>query len=673
MTTSRVNAELLQAELDTARFRIAGFERESHALSATLELARSCATLSADADVARFVSDQCMHICKAEAVVLWVYDPEHSSLIVEQTTLPRSFVLRLERMTGHVLGRNSVRLELAEVAAMVSDTATSVDGLSTATFGLLSAHVATVLKRTYRLGPATLLSLTYGGQLLGFISIFMRADVSAPDREVTASVSSIAAIALRAARADSVQPRNDERYRLAFENSPDAMFLTDVNCSILAANATARTMFGRSNDELRAIGLRGVIDQSDANFAEVVEEVKQSRRFSGDFIFLDKDGKRFAGFAACAGFADFNGHSSAIVAVRGAAGKSTAADSLVASATRYRELVDSSLVGVYQTTIDGEIVFANESLVRMFGCASVDELTSFSADRFYRDPADRRQIVRLLQQKGQLSEFEYDFILLDGTVKTVLGGATLAGNIISGIAIDITDRKRSEIELRNTQRRLEQLSHRLLESQENERRAIARELHDEIGQVLTVAKIDLQTIQAGGDAERLARRLDENIDILDRCLMQVRNLSFDLRPPILDDLGLLPALRWQTQRHALRGNFTVQIVADDIPHRLDSDLETVSFRIVQEALTNIARHAQARNVEVTIRILGEELKLTIQDDGNGFDVKDLTLRANHGQTFGVMSMQGRAELLNGRFSIESEIAHGTKVTASLPLRFSERA
>ena len=552
MTTSSSKVAQLQAELDAARSKIAGFEKQSQSLSAILDLVRVCSALPSGTDIAPVLSEQLTRICNALAVVLWLYDPVRTSFILAATELPRSFVLRLERLVGHPLVGHALQVEPAAAAAMISGPAASVVDLSSATFGLLSPNMARVLKRAFSLRPVTLLTVAVDQELLGAISIFTRTDMEAPGGEISASLSAAAACAL-----------NSGRHR--------------------------------------------------------------------------------------------------------------AAESLAAQESRYRGLVDSALVGVYQATVDGEFVFANESLIRMLGCANENELKSGPIDRFYRDPADLRQFIQLLQQRGQLAKYEFDFLLPDGTVKTVLGGGTLTGNLISGIAIDISDRKHSEIELRNAQRRLEQLSHRLLETQENERRAIARELHDEIGQVLTVAKIDLQTIRAEGGENGLVRRLDENIEILDRCLIQVRNLSFDLRPPILDDLGLLPALRWQTQRHAQRGNFTVHMVADDIPSRLDPDLETVCFRIAHEALTNIARHAGARRVEITVRVLEDALKLTIRDDGNGFDVQHVLSGADHGRTFGVLSMQERAALLNGQFTIESEIARGTTVTASLPLRFATRA
>jgi signal transduction histidine kinase len=119
--------------------------------------------------------------------------------------------------------------------------------------------------------------------------------------------------------------------------------------------------------------------------------------------------------------------------------------------------------------------------------------------------------------------------------------------------LDITERKKAEVDLRSAKSRLQRLSRRLLEVQENDRRAIARELHDEIGQILTAAKIDLQVVRRGKIPEDLAARLDENIASLDNCLSRVRNLSLDLRPSMLDDLGLVAALRWQLNRQAERG------------------------------------------------------------------------------------------------------------------------
>jgi len=215
--------------------------------------------------------------------------------------------------------------------------------------------------------------------------------------------------------------------------------------------------------------------------------------------------------------------------------------------------------------------------------------------------------------------------------------------------------------------RLQSLSHRLMEVQEAERRRIARELHDEIGQALTAVKINLQMMQNLPDASALGSRLEESVDIIERVLQQARTLSRDLRPPLLDDLGLVAALRWYLNRQAQRSGFAAQFVAEPLAVRLPVNLETACFRLAQEALTNVARHAQAGQVCMELRHHPAELQLSIRDDGVGFDVNAALERASRGESLGLLGMQERVLLMGGELAIESAPAHGTEVRARFPI------
>ena len=217
---------------------------------------------------------------------------------------------------------------------------------------------------------------------------------------------------------------------------------------------------------------------------------------------------------------------------------------------------------------------------------------------------------------------------------------------------------------------LQILSRQLLEAQENERRHIARELHDEIGQALTAVKINLQAAQRTPEA--LVSYLEDSISIVDRTVQQVRTLSLDLRPALLDDLGLVVALRWYVDRQAQRTGFTAQFVADPLETRPRPDIETACFRVAQEALTNVVRHARAQQVRVELRQRDTELHLLIRDDGKGFDVRTAQERAAQGASMGLLGMQERVWLVGGQIAIESAPAWGTEIRVRFPLQNSRQ-
>jgi signal transduction histidine kinase len=223
--------------------------------------------------------------------------------------------------------------------------------------------------------------------------------------------------------------------------------------------------------------------------------------------------------------------------------------------------------------------------------------------------------------------------------------------------------------LQDANLRLQSLSSRMLEVQENERRHIARELHDEIGQALTAVKLHLQSaLRRSGPGT--TQPLEECVAITDQALEQVRNLSLNLRPSQLDDLGLVAALRWQIGRQAAASGLDTEFVADELSERLEPALETACFRFVQEAMTNIIRHAAARHAWIEARRRDDRLRVSVRDDGKGFDVGTATREAIARGSLGLLGMQERVGLAGGRLNVSSRPGGGTTIVADFPLRFA---
>jgi signal transduction histidine kinase len=225
--------------------------------------------------------------------------------------------------------------------------------------------------------------------------------------------------------------------------------------------------------------------------------------------------------------------------------------------------------------------------------------------------------------------------------------------------------KKSRAQLRSLSRRLE-------EAHENERRHLSRELHDQIGQALTAAKINTDILRAGAQPDLVAR-LNENAAILDDLLQQTRRISLDLRPPLLDDLGLVPALRWyvnqQAERTGLQANFVADPLVDDVP----PPIRIACFRLAQEAITNVVRHAQARTLTVELSRADTSLRLIVRDDGKGFDVGAAKARADRGASLGLLGMMDRAALAGGSARVISSPGNGTTVEIVLPLEIAASA
>jgi signal transduction histidine kinase len=231
-------------------------------------------------------------------------------------------------------------------------------------------------------------------------------------------------------------------------------------------------------------------------------------------------------------------------------------------------------------------------------------------------------------------------------------------------------RQQAEAKRREYSRKLKLLSRRLVEVQETERRHLALELHDEIGQALTVAQMNLQALLQSTGADALAPRLNESLTVIERVLDQVQDISLNLRPSLLDDLGLEPTLRWYTNRHAALAGLQAEVRVDPLARRLDPAVEIQCFRIAQEALTNVVKHAKARTVTVEVSQDDQQLHLFVRDDGVGFDVADVREQVVRGASLGLLGMEERATLAGGGLQHHSTPGQGTEVHAWFPLKWA---
>ncbi|MGH7233763.1 MAG: sensor histidine kinase, partial [Nitrospiraceae bacterium] len=244
-------------------------------------------------------------------------------------------------------------------------------------------------------------------------------------------------------------------------------------------------------------------------------------------------------------------------------------------------------------------------------------------------------------------------------------------NLINSLADSVSsylERKRAEEALQGAHERLQALSRQLMHVQEQERRQLARDLHDEIGQALTAVKMNLQTLQRGGGTSGIAPPLEDSIGIIDGMLQHVRDLSLDLRPSLLDDLGLVSAVKWYVSRQAERAGWTAEVMAEESLSRLPADMAVACYRVVQEAVTNAMRHAKASRISVSLQRRDRELEIVIHDDGVGFNASEAHMRAVRGQSLGLVGMEERIRILEGRLTIDSDPGQGTRVTVRIPLR-----
>ena len=346
---------------------------------------------------------------------------------------------------------------------------------------------------------------------------------------------------------------------------------------------------------------------------------------------------------------------------------------LARSQTQLASIIDSAMDAIITVDEQQRIVIWNATAERIFGCAAAEALGQplgrFVPARYRDQHGDHiRAFGRTgatIRAMGALQPLMA--LRTNGAefpIEASISHETIEGRqLFTVILRDITERVRAETALRSSARQMHHLSRRLVVVQEAERRHLARELHDEIGQMLTGLNLLLE-VGTAFSMDLLTERMHEAQALVNELTVRVRTLSLDLRPSMLDDFGLLPTLLWHIQRYTAQTQIQVDFKHNGLERQLDPMIAVAAYRVVQEALTNIARYAQVARVDVQDWAGQTTLGIQIEDQGRGFDLAAV-LAAR--QSNGLAGMQERATLLGGQVTIDSTPGEGTRVFVELPL------
>lgn len=345
---------------------------------------------------------------------------------------------------------------------------------------------------------------------------------------------------------------------------------------------------------------------------------------------------------------------------------------------------EHAAIGLSITDLDGRILDVNSAYCSITGYTE-SELRNIIDSQTLVHAADlprvREKIRSLITGEVPAFVIEQRYVKKDGSIAWVQNSVSIVRDQarrpvkIATVTQDITERKVTEASLSEIEarKRAEQeaarnYSRRLIEAQEAERRRISRELHDQVGQVLTAVKMNLHALQYELTETTTRLSIDHNLRAIDEAVDQVRDLSVDLRPLLLDDFGLVVAVRWYLERETRDIGIPAKFVSGSVSEddRFSTELETACFRIVQEGVTNIVRHAKAKRISVTLERVLSDLILLISDDGAGFDAR--SLRNGAAGTLGLRGMEERAQAVGGTIIIDSAPKVGTEICVRFPIR-----
>ena len=469
----------------------------------------------------------------------------------------------------------------------------------------------------------------------------------------------------------------EQKYRQIFENAGEGIFQSTPEGFYLTANPALARMHGFDSPEELIRSRRDISREIYVNptqreeFKQLLEEHGSVGGFEHQTI--RKDGSTI--------WISVNAH-----AVRDDAGnilyyEGTAQDiterklaerALRESEERYRELFENSKDAFYVHDMDGIYTSVNRAAEKLSGY-SRDQIVGKHFSEFMT-PEYARQVQRQLQKKlesaGETS-YEIEMITKKGRhIPVEISSRLIFENDVpigvQGCVRDISEKKKAQEAARN-------YSRRVIEAQEAERRRISRELHDQVGQILTAVKMNLHVLQHKCTQPEILVSINDNLKVIDEAVDQIRDLSVDLRPLLLDDLGLVVALRWYLERQTRNLGIPAQFVSGSLDEddRFSSELETACFRIVQEGVTNIVRHARAKRISVRLERVISDLVLLITDDGAGFDARMLR-SSNSTSTLGLRGMEERAHAVGGSITIDSAPALGTEICVRLPIKGEKR-
>ena len=439
-----------------------------------------------------------------------------------------------------------------------------------------------------------------------------------------------------------------------FEAVPDGLLVVDSDDRIRFCNHAAACLFNRSANQLTGRPVRGFLD------------IDRATRVSGRISRLVREGMPDCYIEVETARFDLDRNEpSRLFFVRDVTQRYLA--------SREHRLLRACMAQIEDTVLITEahpldspgpkVVFANEALERTTGFPP--EALLGRSPRILQgegtDPAARRRIRRALEQGEPVCETVLNY--------TVTGEAFW--NQVNIVPITFQEEgetffcsvQRDISEQLAREQRLRQLNVAMEEAVEQERRRVARDLHDELGQLLSAIKLDLGRIRRTQPGDEINALLDGAGSTIEQAIAQVRSIATQLRPSSLDDLGFVAAARWLVEKTENRLDVPVRWNGPSTDLDLPLPIATALFRILQEALTNIGRYAQASYIEVRFRSLGDRVELEVQDDGNGFD----TSRAQRGSGLGLMGMKERAESHQGRLQIESAPGEGCLLTAVMPL------
>ena len=457
-----------------------------------------------------------------------------------------------------------------------------------------------------------------------------------------------------------------------FDLAPEAMLIVDASSRVLKVNQEFTSLFGFRLDEMAGQPIDDFIVPPELK-AEAAAASTMSRTGRRSFLETErcrKDGKRIAVSVHCTPIAYGTDQQITFSIYKDISQRVRAEEALRQSEEKFEKAFRASPDAMVISTVDdGRIIDVNQRYLTLFGFTAREEVIGHTTDELgiYETVQERQRVVDELRTKGFVADMDCRINARGRGVRVFQVSVELlelegVPRMLS-VGRDVTDARAARSELLRSRGRLRELAARLETVREEERAAIAREIHDELGQELTGLRLELSWLRRAIPARsHLHERVQAMVGQVDGAIDTVRRIASDLRPGALDELGLAAAIEWQADRFFERTGVrpVLRVAGDDA--NVDERRATAVFRILQEALTNVARHAQAGQVFVSLEIAPSAITLEVEDDGVGISGWEVA----SAQGLGLVGMRERAIQWDGEIEISGAPGRGTRIRLILP-------
>jgi PAS domain S-box-containing protein len=649
--------------------------QQNNALSMLSSFSIALSMMSSEDSLEKFIVKRIKEFTGAEMATFSEYNPENRTLTIKHIEIKPGLLEKGVSLLGKKLDKIQFVVNDEMYREIITNPIGKMRTLFEVSFGVISQPVGATIKALFKADRFIAVAYIIEGKLYGTSVLAMRKDHPDPIKEILMNFIVLASASLRRKRAEVALLSTSRRLELALHSAKAGTWEWNIANDHMEWSPQIFDLLKLdSRTTVASIELWWTVthpEDIEPTRSRVEQALKQRTMLNTDYRVILPDGQTCWINTLGEGVYDNQGRPISMIGISmNINGRKLNEEALHLEKENFRYSLDDSPLGVIIHSAKEKIIYANQTILNFYGYDSLRELQKTSIKKCYTSKSYAEAQKRKRQRKLGISinNYEISIVRKNGEIRHLLvfKKEILWNDIWQFQAIyeDVTLRKQGEEEIKNMKESMTKMHQHLDEIRENERALISREIHDQIGQSLTALKIDLSWLSGkiACDSEENAK-LKRMIDLVDALSLDVHRISSELRPTILDDLGLASALEWYCEEFANRTGLKVKIEIEDVQtENMKKNLSI--YRVAQELLTNIIRHAGAKEVLVILRKTNNDIIMSIQDDGIGISPD----KVRSSKSLGFLGMFERVKQSAGNMEIKTPSEGGTSVRIRIPIK-----